>query len=367
MPRKKSPETMPPAALASQGGTLAGIITPDSLIESLPVAALVTDTIGRPLKANGLFLSLFGKDGADFLSTGGRYISFLDSVSRLEAISPENAGALTAGDANAACGVCETRRMPCGKEDVFLSVMRRGIRDADDREVGLFILFRDITEERLAEGRLRSRAFTDALTGLQNRCCFFEQTVKSPRAGDVLVFIDINRFKKLNDVWGHESGDQALKMIARLLSEICPIAVRLGGDEFILYFAKTDEKIVATRLQLLVKGMRNCMKGRFRELSLSMGLAVADGKTDLDTLVASADAAMYVNKQLRAEYFALENEFKHLLLDGHAEPEHMESLRLKLVELQPKVSLYTAYEPGMKLKEKGGAIRKRSRAEKMFR
>ena len=358
MPRKKSSETAPPAETASPRASFADI-TPESLIESLPVAALVTDSIGCPLKANGLFLELFGKNGADFLARGGRYVTFLDSVSRLEVLSPENA--------SAARGVSEMRHMRCDNEDVFLSVMRREIRSADGRAVGLCILFRDITEERLAEGHLRSRAFTDALTGLQNRCCFFEQSVKSPKAGDVLVYIDVDRFKHLNDVWGHESGDQALKMIGRLLSEVCPIAVRLGGDEFILYFSKTDEKTVALRLQLLVKGMSNCMKGRFRELSLSIGLAVADGKTDLDTLVARADAAMYANKELRAEYFALEDEFKHLLLAGHAAPEHVERLRVKLVELQPKVKLYTPYEPGMAIAEKGVSTRKRSRAVEMFR
>ncbi len=162
-------------------------------------------------------------------------------------------------------------------------------------------------QERISQ--LEAIATTDELTGINNRRGFFTQFYKElDRAnrgqseGGLLIMIDLDNFKAINDTHGHQAGDMALKLVAKTLVadiRIMDTAARLGGDEFVLLLSNTDRIKAAARARDLV--------GRLNSLSLiwfgaeipvraSLGLReYAKGDTP-ERIFSDADASMYENK-----------------------------------------------------------------------
>jgi diguanylate cyclase (GGDEF)-like protein/PAS domain S-box-containing protein len=168
----------------------------------------------------------------------------------------------------------------------------------------------DITERRKNEETIRKLAFYDALTGLPNRALFDDRVgqalAKARRHDDtiVILFVDLDRFKNINDTLGHGSGDKLLKAVAeRLKSSVreCDTVSRLGGDEFVLLFQEIE---YADDLPVIGKKILERMSEAFflnnREIyitaSIGMSVFPADG-TDVETLLRNADAAMYLAKE----------------------------------------------------------------------
>jgi diguanylate cyclase (GGDEF)-like protein len=157
--------------------------------------------------------------------------------------------------------------------------------------------------------QVRQLAIADELTGLMNRRGFMmlaeHQRSLADRKGSSfgLVFLDVDHFKSINDSYGHEEGDRALKEIADLLRRTfrrSDVVARLGGDEFIVLMIDIHQdgvKVVLDRLQTNVAAFNQ--DGRFSwRLSISLGVALYDaaGPMALDDLIASADQAMYQAK-----------------------------------------------------------------------
>src|SRR5687767_2983590 len=123
------------------------------------------------------------------------------------------------------------------------------IRQAEDR----------ISAQDMRIALLESIATSDELTGLMNRRGFFEafsrelDRVNRGQSGNGLVIlIDLDNFKPINDTYGHPAGDAALKLVARTLAadiRKMDVAARLGGDEFVLLFANATREAAAARLQ----------------------------------------------------------------------------------------------------------------------
>src|SRR5690606_9610578 len=115
-------------------------------------------------------------------------------------------------------------------------------------------------EERIA--LLEKQVTMDELTGLLNRRGFFDtfdreidRTNRGHSQGGLLVLIDLDNFKMINDTYGHQAGDAALKLVAKTLvteSRRMDACARLGGDEFIVLLANTDRDSVLTRAQALI-------------------------------------------------------------------------------------------------------------------
>lgn len=157
-------------------------------------------------------------------------------------------------------------------------------------------------EANLAEAR------TDALTGLANRRAFDEELSRRlsqrQRQGTPLCLqiIDIDRYKTLNDTYGHLLGDAVLKEIAYRLSETArhmDIVARIGGDEFavLLPGCSLDEAShAAERLRSAIADVPLCQDGREHRLTISSGLAEAEFDDDVRSLVRRADSALYAAK-----------------------------------------------------------------------
>ncbi|MFI6827062.1 diguanylate cyclase domain-containing protein [Kribbella sp. NPDC050241] len=173
----------------------------------------------------------------------------------------------------------------------------------------LLIQIDDVTARKDAERELRHHAAHDPLTGLPNRrllqhrfAAVLERTRASGRPGAVL-FCDLNHFKLVNDGYGHEAGDRALREIAtRLAAEVRhgDTVARLGGDEFAILAEDIVDEDLATLITRLETAVSRPLPGITIEVSTSIGTApITPGSTDLDTLLHTADQAMYDAKHRR--------------------------------------------------------------------
>jgi diguanylate cyclase len=159
---------------------------------------------------------------------------------------------------------------------------------------------------------LKREASTDALTQLANRKLFdhsLNLAVLDARAAESplsLLMIDIDHFKQFNDTYGHQLGDQVLKLVARSLTEVAQAkdtAARYGGEEFaVILPATTLDKSVevaeAIRNQVSSKRLTNRRTGQvLGQITLSIGAALLRGEDAPDTLVHRADEAMYLAKR----------------------------------------------------------------------
>ncbi len=160
--------------------------------------------------------------------------------------------------------------------------------------------------------KLREMSNSDELTGLYNRRGFYaiaqQQLKVANRAkGKVaLLFADMDKFKSINDQWGHQKGDEALVAMANILKQTfreSDLIARISGDEFALLLIDTPEKnlsIVFNRLQKNIDAF-NIHSGGMFNLSLSIGMAVYyhDRPCSVDELLRQADRRMYEQKQLK--------------------------------------------------------------------
>lgn len=180
--------------------------------------------------------------------------------------------------------------------------------------LGYITSFRDITERKSTEERIRKLAYFDPLTGLPNRSLFLDrlnqelQRALRNNSYVVLLFLDLDRFKSVNDSMGHAAGDALLGKIAERLSACVrgnDSIARMGGDEFTLILSDLKErpKAVAAAVSVARKIMEVLadpiiLHGREVFLSASIGVAIypEDGD-DTATLLKHADVAMYHAKQ----------------------------------------------------------------------
>jgi len=162
-----------------------------------------------------------------------------------------------------------------------------------------------------------AQAFTDSLTGLGNRALLLDrlehELVRSDRGGDevTVLFLDLDRFKIVNDSLGHTVGDQLLRAVAERLrgcirdDDVC---ARIGGDEFaILLTGAADPAVVAQRI---IDVVQRSFEIDGRELFIGVSVGIATGRDDAETLLRNADVAMYHAKRAGAG--------RHQRFDTHA-------------------------------------------------
>jgi diguanylate cyclase (GGDEF)-like protein/PAS domain S-box-containing protein len=198
------------------------------------------------------------------------------------------------------------------------------VRDENGQITHYVSAFSDITEHKAAEEQIRHLAFYDPLTNLPNRRLFldrFEQALALAERSDgwgSLMFLDLDRFKELNDRYGHVVGDQLLVEVARRLVACVrgsDTVARLGGDEFVVilqnssvsggqHVVREEAHLVADKIRTALAEPYELSEGRgetkralcYRS-TVSIGVTLfADGGTTRDELLREADVAMYAAK-----------------------------------------------------------------------
>ena len=171
----------------------------------------------------------------------------------------------------------------------------------DDKDWTI-VYISDVTFRREQERRLASEALTDPLSGLANRRGFQEQLESGLSGKLTLSIIDIDNFKQVNDRFGHEAGDLAIKHIATQLLECFPEAVscsRLGGDEFGVVLRTDSETDVEAKFEKLRQRIAS-LKPTKHEFSLTVSIGVAMSNvpgTSARELLTTADRCMYRAKK----------------------------------------------------------------------
>ncbi|OGW45912.1 MAG: hypothetical protein A2078_16310 [Nitrospirae bacterium GWC2_57_9] len=203
-------------------------------------------------------------------------------------------------------------------EKKYVEVTTSPIREAGGQISQVVHISRDVTQQRLNEERLRNLALYDMLTGLPNRTLFFDrvrQLLELARRNQfvlAILFIDLDRFKDVNDTLGHDMGDLLLKEVSARLTSCTRKAdtvARVGGDEFVGICGKIeapeDALVVARKI---MEALSSPYRLRDRECTIGASIGISIYPQDGDnaeTLVNKADAAMYRVKEGRKGGFML--------------------------------------------------------------
>ena len=213
------------------------------------------------------------------------------------------------------------------------------------------------TEQTLREREqeLTFSSYHDALTGIYNRAYFYEKVREAgPQAG--VIMADMDGLKVINDTFGHKMGDQALIDTAGILGRcISPdsIPARIGGDEFAVYIPVTTRETVEKMIQALRQEISRYNGSHALPLQLSLGFAIADGKTaPLSELMATADKWMYREKlrQAGTHRSQFTNTLKEMLVARDYITEgHVSRVTDITIALAKAVGLSSAQIPDMEL------------------
>lgn len=210
----------------------------------------------------------------------------------------------------------------------------------------------DITERKEAEAKVEHMAFTDQLTGLPNRASVLERlsqalaVVRRAKRYGAVIFIDLDQFKKINDVYGHGIGDEVLREVATRLRYFMrqgDTVARFGGDEFVILLPElsNDQTVAATQSLAVGEKLRAALeeplqiKGLSYSATASIGISIFPGQAEtVDELIREADIAMYRAKESGrnaliffeqdmqsaiAERFALEQELREAVKQDRLE------------------------------------------------
>jgi diguanylate cyclase (GGDEF)-like protein/PAS domain S-box-containing protein len=232
------------------------------------------------------------------------------------------------------------------------------VRDHDGKVQHFVTVAQDIRERKAAEQKLKQLAHYDGLTNLPNRVLFYER-LRSELAQALhdgsnmaVLFIDVDRFKYVNDTMGHAAGDRLLKLVGDRLSQAVrarDTVGRLGGDEFAVVAANLKQSSDARRVaQKIIEAFNDPVEVDGMELyvTASVGITLCPtDSTDPDMLIRNADAAMYRAKDLGRntyEFYAPDiNVHAHAMITLGNELRHALERGEFLLHYQPKVRLAT--------------------------
>jgi diguanylate cyclase (GGDEF)-like protein/PAS domain S-box-containing protein len=190
---------------------------------------------------------------------------------------------------------------------------------------GVTVFFADVTERKRAEARLMHQVSHDSLTGLDNRfSCLRALDAAMARARTHghpvgVLFVDLDRFKEVNDAYGHRAGDLALQEIGRRLKRFADdstVVARISGDEFVFVLegACGDQARTLAAAVLQALAMPIQLDGHQVSIGASIGIAIGDGELEPDELLNNADTAMYEAKDNGRHTFAVSSPAaRHLL------------------------------------------------------
>ncbi|WP_420472643.1 PAS domain S-box protein [Noviherbaspirillum sp. ST9] len=270
------------------------------LFDASPIGMVRRASSGEVLEANAAYLRIVGLSRDDLAAGRVRW----DRLTAPEYLAADQK-AMEQAFAHGVSDVFEKEyiRTDGTRIPVLLAFAAVGT----GRNLVAFVL--DISERKEAEERVRQTALHDPLTGLPNRSLLFDYAkhifARARRAQhhSGILFVDLDRFKLVNDSHGHEVGDEVLREVARRMAHCTradDMIFRLGGDEFLVLLPKIENDKNAGDV---ARHLLHCLdqpyevSGLVCSISASIGISLfpRDGE-DLDTLVNNADSAMYQAK-----------------------------------------------------------------------
>jgi diguanylate cyclase (GGDEF)-like protein/PAS domain S-box-containing protein len=274
-----------------------------ALFENAPEAIALLDGHDNIMRVNRQFTTMFGYGDEEAV---GKNINDLIVPNELVEEGVRLTAQVTGGE-NVST---ESQRRHKDGHTFWVSIAATPLQVSGE-PARVYAMYHDISDRKAAEDELRSLLLDDELTGLPNRRGFItlsEQALKVATRDhrDVLmIFIDVDHLKHINDTWGHLAGDRALIDTARVLRDSCreaDLVARLGGDEFVaLMNVDSDQSadIIRARIQArLERHNREVDRGYTLSLSLGATRSKAEG-TMLADLLSRADTALYEQKRGR--------------------------------------------------------------------
>ncbi|QRX83299.1 cyclic di-GMP phosphodiesterase [Glaciimonas sp. PAMC28666] len=326
-----------------------GLTFAEQVVSEVNSLVVIIDSAGKIKRFNRLCEELSGVMEADVVGKNGLDL-FINEQEREDT-------RLSVGDFFRKEKPYETLRPINTKKGVRIIKWRNTIIESGSGipEKYLVCSGTDVTEELRAQERLVEMATTDALTGLPNRNAIQDKitaAVDAPNADAFgLIFLDLDNFKKVNDHYGHITGDTLIKEVSIALRSCLTekdIIARLGGDEFLIMVASTSQDTVEATAQRILERMKQPFQLKRAEVysGCSIGIAMfPEHGANLEELIRSADTAMYVAKDdgkrtycvfspdmnnKVSEYVWLDTNMRNALAENQFE-----------LYYQPKVSLLT--------------------------
>ncbi|MEC4816520.1 MAG: EAL domain-containing protein [Scytonema sp. PMC 1069.18] len=328
------------------------------LLEALPVGVTMHDTSGQLLYINQIGKSFFGIEKILKATTpqlAETYHLYRASTQKLYPTEELPIVRALAGE------IVQTDDLEIRQEDrvVPLEIWATPVFDDSSNVVCAIAAFQDISYRQQAEEQLLYNALHDALTGLPNRNLLMERlelTInRAKRHGKyhfAVLFLDLDRFKIINDSLGHSAGDELLMTIARKLQSIIratDLAARLGGDEFIILLDNIEGIQEAVQItERIFAELRYPMILAGREVVVTVSIGIVLGTKNYkqaSDLLRDADTAMYQAKAKGKDQYAIFNVQMHTqaLERLHLENDLRKALENQefLVYYQPIISLET--------------------------
>lgn len=320
-----------------------------SLYEQAPLAYQSLDNRGRYLKVNQALLEMLGYQREDLL---GRFVGdFMTSESRRQ-LEQRFHQFIESGAVSGA----EFTLLRQDGSAIIVAVNGRVAYDAQGNFQQTHCILHNITERKQAEQKIQRLAYYDALTGLPNRQLLQDRLKQvlaqahryQHQVG--VLFLDLDRFKRINDTLGHVVGDQFLETIAERLKEWTresDTVARLGGDEFVIILSAVQKiqdvvNIAAGILETVSQPIRLGGHEVFCSTSIGIAFYPMDGE-DHETLLKNADTAMYAAKDRgRNTYQFFSEEMNHRAMERMTIETHLRgALRNDelLLHYQPQVDL----------------------------
>jgi diguanylate cyclase (GGDEF)-like protein/PAS domain S-box-containing protein len=278
------------------------------LLERLPVAVYYWEVGhgGRCLYLSPRIAQLTGWHAREFVDDHAHWLASIHPDDRDAALEREALAAVT-GELTA-----EYRMIGPDGRVVWIRDHAVTVYDADGTPLYFQGFMEDVTERKRAEAELEYQTTHDAATSLPNRQAFIVALDESLRrdAGVAVLFLDLDRFKLLNDSFGHIAGDAVLGDVAKRLPSALrseDVLARFGGDEFTVLLRDADttaaEGVAARLLQTLVAPFSHAHGESY--LTASIGITLATPGVSATDLIRDADAAMHRAKELGKSRFAM--------------------------------------------------------------
>jgi diguanylate cyclase (GGDEF)-like protein/PAS domain S-box-containing protein len=320
-----------------------------TMFEDAVVGIFQTTPEGRPLSINRALAQMHGYDSPEQL------LAEVSNIARQLFVDPGRMGELAHTlDENGVVRGAEVEVYRRDRTKRWLLVNLRVVR-GDDSSIAFHEgTVEDITDRKAAQERVQYLAYYDALTGLPNRTLLQDRLSKAlagaRRQKDrvALLFLDLDRFKNINDSLGHSVGDLLLQDVAERLKRWArekDTVARLAGDEFLIVLTDvkdTADAAVAAERFMDAMTAEFVVQGQPLNISCSLGISIfPEHGADADTLMKNADAAMYSAKDYGRDNFRFFTE------DMNAQAVERLTLENSLRLALDKKELFLVYQPQM--------------------